>query len=197
MVRQQSTKLPRRDALARSSRVLSAILCERVMMMSLRKSLSVCSFGSLERFSRWWWAELLWYVTGISVTDTYSYQTPGWCKDVYTFYHRGRYGWAPRDTWCLDDYYNHVFAGSLDYLANHHWGCPQAYFDETQTCRECHEWDVTLRRWATAFSESPNDVDIYDAETDYRQHHAEQTRRRENIHAALKEMEPVWEYLWD
>ena len=54
-----------------------------------------------------------------------------------------------------------------------------------------------LRRWATAFAEDPDDVDIYDRENGYARHNAEETRRRTNLHTALKELEPWWEALWD
>jgi hypothetical protein len=122
---------------------------------------------------------------------------PGWCRDIYTYWHRARYGWAPRDTWNLDNHLNHVLAGTLDYLADHAHGCPQEYFDESATDNECHKWSADLRRWARAFREDPDEVNIYDRDNNYAQHQAEETRRRQNIHTALKEIEPVWESLWD
>lgn len=122
---------------------------------------------------------------------------PGWCHDLYTYWHRARYGWAPRDTWNLNNYLNRVFAGSLHYLADHSHGCPAAYVDESAKDHECDKWEAELRRWARAFSEDPQDVNIYDRETDYAQHIAEEARRREQIQTALKEIAPVWENLWD
>lgn len=169
--------------------------------MSLRKPIPFVSFFGYRPFTRYWWNDVLSYLTGISCISSVflkpSLRAPGWWTDVYTFYHRGRYGWAPRDTWNLSDYYNHVFAGSLEYLAEYHHGCPPTYYDATNTGNECHAWDMTVRRWATAFSESPTDVAIFDADDDYVKQDAEETRRRENIHTALKEMEPLWDHLWD
>ena len=168
--------------------------------MSLRRSIRFCSLGGYRLFSRYWWNDMLWYVTGVSFYGAewqFVVGTPGWSRDVYSYWHRARYGWAPRDTWSLDSHLNHVLAGTLDYLADHTHGCPVEYFNETATDHQCDQWTDTLHRWAQAFSEDPKDVDIYDRKANYAQHNAEETRRRTNIHTALKEIEPQWESLWD
>lgn len=172
--------------------------------MSLRKPIPFCSFVSYRPFTQSWWCDLLWYATGVSTSHSYAFgdgrirwRTPGWYSDLYTYWHRARYGWAPRDTWSLDGHLNHVLAGTLEYLADHTHGCPQGYFDVTKPDDECHKWNTDLRRWAQAFSEEPNDVTIYDRNNKYVQQRAEEDRRRQNIHTALKEIEPVWEGLWD
>ena len=168
--------------------------------MSLRKPLRFCSFGGYRLFTRYWWNDLLRYITGMTFYNSkwqFELRTPGWCRDVYTYWHRARYGWAPRDTWSLDGHLNHVLAGSLDYLAKHSHGCPQNYFDESNPDNQCHKWESDLRRWAQAFSEDPQDVDIYDRDDNYVRHRAEEDRRRTNLHTALKELEPMWESLWD
>lgn len=168
--------------------------------MSLQKPIPFCSFGGYQRITRYWWANLLWYTTGVSIAHRYAYirwRTPGWCDDLYTYWHRARYGWAPRDTWSLDGHLNHVLAGTLDHLAEHSHSCAQTYFDASAKDNECHKWEAALRRWAQAFSEDPNDVMIYDRDDNYVQHRAEEERRRKNLHTALKEIEPVWESLWD
>ena len=157
------------------------------------------SFGGYRWFSSYWWKDVLWYVTGLHLPGALpvTWGSPGWCRDIYTFYHRGRYGWAPRDTWSLDAYLNRVLAGSLTHLAEHTHGCPQEYFDASATDNECHRWNAELRRWALAFGEDPQDVDIYDHDNNYAAHKAEEDRRRANLHQALKEIEPMWEALWD
>lgn len=174
----------------------------------LKKPHYFFSFGHYRRFSWWWWNDLCHYLIGISYDFNASElgrrpiwgSVPGWCYDLYTFYHRGRYGWAPRDVWNLDYYYNRVMAGSLEHLANTTHGHPPNYRgdgDDMDGTIAAANWDSDLRKWANAFSEDPSDVDIYDREDGYKAHLAEETRRREAIHQALKEMEPYWEHLWD
>ncbi len=189
------------NTVAGSIPVLSAIFDERYTM-SLRKSIPFFSFGNYRLLTRFWWCDLLWYTTGVSISHHYAYvgvrwRTPGWYSDLHTYWHRARYGWAPRDTWSLDGHLNDVLAGTLEYLADHKHGCPQGYFDVTKPDDECHKWNTDLRRWAHAFSENPNDVTINDRSQNYAQQRAEEERRRQNIHVALKEIEPVWESLWD
>lgn len=165
--------------------------------MSLRKPIRFISFGGYKRFSTLWWDELVSYTTGLSICPFYHLSTPGWCRDIYTYWHRARYGWAPRDTWNLDGYLNRTFAGTLDHLAEHGMGCPQEYFDDSVVDHECHRWRTQLKKWAHAFNEDPSDVNIYDRDNDYADHNAEETRRRDNLHRTLKELEPMWECLWD
>ena len=172
--------------------------------MSLRKPIPFCSFGSYRPLTRFWWGDLLWYATGVSISHLYAFgdgrtrwRKAGWYSDLHTYWHRARYGWAPRDTWSLDGHLNDVLAGTLEYLADHTHGCPQSYVVAAKPYDECREWNTDLRRWAHAFSEDPNDVAINDRSQNYTQQRAEEERRRQNIHVALKEIEPVWESLWD
>ena len=106
-----------------------------------------------------------------------------------TYWYRARHGWAPRDTWSLDIHLNKVLAGSLMHLANTTHTYPLGYKTHEQ-------WVADLLRWAKAFSEDPEDVDIFDKPI-YTLHWAEEHRRRKAIHQALKELEPVWDSLWD
>ena len=139
---------------------------------------------------------------------------PGWCYDIHTFWHRGRYGWAPRDTWSLDHYLNRVLAGSLECLARDSHGVPAGFPEGMEywvppASQEIPDsgsndvdarfklWQDKLLEWAKAFHEDPDDVVIYDREDDYVRQRAEEERRRVNLHKALKEMEPWWEGLWD
>jgi len=122
-----------------------------------------------------------------------------------TYWHRARYGWAPRDTWSLDLYLNSVLGGALDHLATHSGGAPTGYgvdapegydVDGNLDTTNFAQWEADLRRWAAAFREAAEDVTIYDAPT-YERQQAEERRRRENLHTALREIEPWWDALWD
>jgi hypothetical protein len=178
----------------------------------MKKPIAFSSFGGYRRFCVPWWLDLLWYVSpiqvlertyweGLSWRDRVEIDWPGWCRDVYAYWHRARYGWAPRDTWGLDSHLNRVLAGSLWHLAEHHHGAPAGYpnlagsmvDDDTNF----DQWQADLRRWAQACAEDPNDVDIYDRADGYAKHNAEEARRTENLHRALKEIEPWWQALWD
>ena len=119
---------------------------------------------------------------------------PGWVYDIYAYWHRARYGWAPRDTWSLDSCLNHILAGTLEHLAEHSHGTP--YVTEgTDVDIEFARWAADLRRWAQAFAEAAEGVHIYDA-PEYTKQRAEEERRQENLHKALREIEPWWEALW-
>lgn len=165
----------------------------------------------------YWWSELSRHLIGLRFHPSYAeigesrfrWGLPGWCYDLYTFWHRGRYGWAPRDTWSLDYYMNKVLAGALERLAQDSHGVPAGFPDREHT-PDIHAvgstdgdvdarfalWQAKLLEWAKAFSEDPQDVDIYDTPV-YTQHRAEETRRRDALHKALREIEPWWEALWD
>lgn len=176
----------------------------------MKKSIHFCSFGGANRFCESWWCDLGWYVIGLSWTPVYNrdaqpwwrtlhWRRPGWLSDILTYWHRARYGWAPKDTWSLDYYLNGVLAGALLHLAETANGCPAGYGREGADKYEdsdFEKWDADLRRWALAFSEDPNDVEIYD-KPEYVLHRAEEERRRENIRRALQEIEPWWEALWN
>jgi len=174
--------------------------------MNLRKSIRFFSFVGYRPFTWPWWNNLLWYSVGISVYDSwydkgwkFTLRVPGWCQDVSAYWHRARYGWAPRDTWSLDSYLNQVLAGTLAHLAKHSSGYPSSYADAKSTDIQTpsDKWRADLLRWATAFSEDPEDVNIYDRDTNYVRQTAEETRRRKNLHTALQEIEPMWGSLWD
>lgn len=174
----------------------------------MKKSIPFCSFGGAKPFCSWWWKDLLWYVVGLKLPGTHTsydewrwdnwhWRRPGWVGDVYYYWHRARYGWSPKDTWSLDSYLNGVLSGSLEHLAEHSHGAPCGYGnpkpgDDTNF----EQWDADLRRWATAFGEDPEDVEIYDR-PNYVKQRAEEQRRRDAIHAALRELEPWWDALWD
>lgn len=154
---------------------------------------------------------ILYYLTGIDIDKFGGWEVhwyaPGWYQDIRNFYLRGRYGWCPRDVWNLDDYWGRVMAGSLEHLADRATGFPAGFPDtpSTQPAIATADdtdarfalWQATLRRWAKAFSELPDDVDIYDDADGYKAHCAEEERRREQLQTTLKELAPWWEALWD
>ena len=54
-----------------------------------------------------------------------------WLKNARMFFRSFKYayqritrGWANCDTWDLDSYYSKIFNGTLNYLADNHWGYP-------------------------------------------------------------------------
>jgi len=184
-------------------------------MKSLDRRVPIPAFhvSSVAMFSSWWWNDVLAYLTGLSCPrlryETGSWVlwgTPGWAHDLYTFYHRGRYGWAPRDTWSLDYYLSGVFAGSLTHLNETRWGSPGFVYqdvmrelglgnpetwdtsmlphDEQKQVEDAAEerWSSMLDGWARAFAEHPEDTDYDD--------------RRENIRRTLVEMSDKWDTLW-
>ena len=195
------------------------------------KPLDYTSFGGWgSPWGLYFWNDISHWVIGLQFYPNYAAEIsgyrfrwgiPGWCYDAYTFWHRGRFGWAPRDTWSLDTHLNHVLAGTLEHLAYHSHGVPAGYGFPGGAAEEAAmeasvqvqagvqhmpedltvdarflQWQAKLLEWAKAFSEDPQDVDIYD-QPDYTTHHAEEERRRNALHKALKEMEPWWEMLWD
>jgi hypothetical protein len=170
--------------------------------MNVHKPIPFCTFGGYVRFSRFWWTDLLRYVTGIAVYrvlwEPYI-TTPGWCSDVYTYWHRARYGWAPRDVWNLDLYLGRTLAATLEQLADASFGCPAGYFDAENTDDECHRWKAAVRGWSHAFAEDPRAVELpeHDSAAGFKRYRAEVKRREKNRRTALKELATVWSNLWN
>lgn len=169
----------------------------------MKRPIPFCSCGSIyRRFSTGWWLGLLSYLMPFKITPRWRREGPwwksvrlgwpDWMDDIFAYWHRARYGWAPRDVWNLDAHLNTVLAGSLEHLALHKHGSPCGYPGRAETfdAPTDHErWKDDLLRWAHAFDEAVRGVEIYDAP------HYE--RIRKNLHTTLKELEPWWEALWD
>lgn len=156
------------------------------------------------------WRNVLDYITGVNVRRWARpyvwFTTPGFVRDLYTFYHRGRYGWAPRDTWNLDHYYDQVIGNSLEYFADHLHGAPGGYphvwgthpdgFNDTVETN-VEAWEADLRRWSSAFKRVATD-DYYEIHgTNYQAWHDDEIARRDARTQALREMIVWWEALWD
>ena len=151
------------------------------------KPLRFISFGGYRRWNRYWWRDLITWA---------AYR---WTRDVRVYWYRARHGFAPRDTGALDAYLCHVLAGALAYLADHHHGSPPGYPNPAPNVDDATDhdrWTADLRRWARAFAEYPDDVDIYDA-PNYERQRAEENRRRAAINDALRELTPWFWALWD
>ena len=155
-------------------------------VLEMKQPIKFCSFGGYRMFSVPWWKDLGQWITR------------GWLRDIKTYWHRARYGWAPRDTWSLDHYVSGVLGGALAHLAKHKNGTPSGYPCLDPQCHTDHDrWVADLQRWAEAFAAYARD-DYYELHgTDYKAWHADEKRRQENMEQALKEMTPWFTALWD
>ena len=192
--------------------------------MSPMKPIPFCSFGGYRLFCRGWWNELVSYTLGIDFSGWLVYRElpntprvtwglPGWARDLYAFYHRGRYGWAPRDTWSLDHYLNRVMGCTLKHLAEHTHGTPSGYphkknppMDQYGPVTDHEQWQKDLRRWSVAFLDlhawdDHEEMDAYDTyrgnPDGYKIIRKMEENRRQRVERALKELAPWWGGLWD
>jgi hypothetical protein len=124
-----------------------------------------------------------------------------------------------RDVWSLDNYLNHVLAGSLEHLAETTHGAPVGYphlvphvrdgesmrfygdsDDSNDVVTDCERWVIDLRRWAVSFRQAADDRDIFEDGSSFvsvESQVAETQRRSDALRQALAEMTPWWEALWD
>lgn len=64
--------------------------------------------------------------------------------DIYTLYHRSRYGWSPRDCWSLDAYICDILIGGIEWLYKHKIGLPT--WKEGRIDEEAEqEWNEILK----------------------------------------------------
>jgi len=151
------------------------------------------SFGGYRRFCRRWWKDL-WRTI-----------TVGWIYDVQAYWHRARYGWAPKDTWSLDHYLDSVIGASLMHLAEKSHSVPCGYpkqnvaWSETFDVDAAHaRWRSDLRRWGQAFLDAAAIDDLYDVYgSDYYMRDIATQERIKRRGDALIEMIPWWDSLWD
>jgi len=98
-----------------------------------------------ERFSKYWWKDVF----------TYPFSKRGLFFDLYTFYHRGRYGWAPMDVWSFDSYLERVIGAGLNHLAENSHGAPSGFPNpDPNTNTDFDLWSVTLKQWSKSFADS-------------------------------------------
>lgn len=120
-------------------------------IVSFRDPINFCSLGGYRWFSSYWWKDLL------------SYPFYDFWRDCKTFYLRGRYGWAPRDTWNLESHLARTLAGTLNHLADHTHGVPATYptgktLPQDVATEGVYDsafilWQKDLRRWAKTFDD--------------------------------------------
>jgi hypothetical protein len=159
------------------------------------RAIRFCSFGGYPRFGRAWWRDLLRWLTR------------GWMQDIATFWHRARYGWAPRDVWGLDHYLACVMGGTLRHLSDTTQGAPigyptkpdyrglVAYDPDAEPNFDL--WKADLRRWSDVCTDfvTDNYYELYG--NDVQWWNADEAARSLALHRALREMEPHFESLWD
>lgn len=156
------------------------------------------SLSFVFRYRLWsiiWWSELLEFIRR------------GWLEDLKTLWYRARYGWAPRDVWNLDHYLASVLAGSLKHLIYSGHSAPMGYPIKGPVSyhapTDFGKWSTDLLKWSDAFREYVECDDVvwkppfWTENGDYSKMEAEEKRRSENLHTALREMEPWFESLWD
>lgn len=166
--------------------------------------------GGYRRFSGYWWRELLWYVTGVRIIPIHvdaekeswdvEYGYPVWGYDLYTFWHRGRYGWAPRDAWNVDTHLDRVMSQMLAHLAETTHSYPGDGYDSIES------WRTQLREWSQdliapeEFSESEESTCMImkaRSEEDYDAYRVIEQRLRGRHDAALHAVIDHWHTLWD
>jgi len=145
------------------------------------------SFGVYRRFCWPWWKDLGDHVLR------------GWWWDARAYWHRARYGWAPRDTSSFDSYLSGVLGGALLHLAETGYGTPCGYpnvsLEGFDPPTDHEQWTADLRRWALVFQRHAAD-DYYEIHgTNYDAWHADEKARSDELHQTLREMEPWWEAL--
>lgn len=203
---------------------MSIAAIEKKNKMTHPTPLRFCSFGGYHRFSARWWANIVEYLSGVDFTSTMhlweyknstrshiNFGIPGWCRDVHTYWHRARYGWAPQDVWNLDHYLNRVMSDTLEHLANTTHGAPYGYpksrgaaIKSTEPERETdHEqWERDLKEWAAAFRgmhewEEHEEMEEWNKNLSAAQLIKEEQKRMRRVEKALKQLAPWWSGLWD
>lgn len=109
-------------------------------------------------------------------------------REAKAFVHRGRYGWAPCDTWSLDRYLEDLLQGTLRHLAAHGHVHPT---DET-----AWTWSQKLVATADAIAECRR----ADENVEYKSIEEQMEWERvayEAMQKKLHELVDVWGKLWD
>lgn len=169
------------------------------------------SYTQYRRFTRYWFREVLWYLTGLRVSyivypsvypsEPVRWLTPGWYRDIYTFYHRGRYGWAPRDVWDMSDHLNGVIGHMLRHLAENGVGVPSTYNEHIDE-RTFREWEADLQTWSRAFLDlqawkEHGEQEAFENGANWSTILDMEKRKYAAVELALKEMASWWGALWD
>lgn len=178
------------------------------------KPFNFSSFGGYYvPFTGVWWRHLLQHTLGFYVArERFPYLgwgKPGFIVDIYTYWHRARYGWAPRDTWNLDDYLSRVMGHSLKHLAQTSPGAPHLYPYKSTDALPVHvdghrehetdfdQWQADLNRWGDALIHSTVDDYAEKHGEDYAASNKDAANRLDARRVALRELVEWWDALWD
>ena len=159
----------------------------QMLEATVKQPIPFGSFGGYRRFCIYWWGDLWRWISG------------GWWRDLVAFWHRARYGWAPRDCWNLDHYLACVLGGTLCHLAAHTDSAPVGYPQQEPTDAKTafEQWEADLTRWGHALAAYARD-DYYEIHgNDYEAWRKDEEARLAAVQAALRELEPWFAFLWD
>ena len=74
-------------------------------------------------------------------------------KEVKWFIQRGRRGYADCDVWDFHSYLSGVISGGLYLMAGKSYGCPSAFYNESNIGNECYSWHKELSEIAQGFKD--------------------------------------------
>jgi len=113
-------------------------------------------------------------------------------RELKAFIHRGRYGWAPCDTWSLDRYLEEVLEDSLRHLAANTHGYPG---DTTPKEWEAHLKDVADR---ISYNHYCEDRLLFDEpDKDRKERWKIEEEAHDEMIKALHRLVDRWGHLWD
>mgnify|MGYP001568097009 CR=1 FL=1 len=111
-------------------------------------------------------------------------------REAKAFVHRGRYGWAPCDTWSLGAYLEDVLSGSVRHLARN---------TNSGACNMTKlEWSIYLNDVANCidlYRYMQDDLDAFEKNPD--KHFADEAKAYEEMTIALHRLVDRWGHLWD
>lgn len=113
-------------------------------------------------------------------------------REIKWFVHRGRHGWAPRDTWSLDDYLARVISESVKHLRDTSHGHPgdicDCVDDHHRDCNGMQRWNEILDEIIEGFEASRDPWGLFGESYDA----AKAKRDR-----SLELLKRYWTALWD
>ena len=144
-----------------------------------------------------------------------------WHKNIRMFFRSIKYayqritkGYANCDTFDLDNYYLNIFTGTLNHLADNHWGCPgneEFPKDEDWTkylkemalkfynANESNEAYPTPEadKWWKWIEEHDKNIDNSYSETMFQEANENDKKRDKEMHEGMKMLDHVFWNLWD
>lgn len=146
---------------------------------------------------------------------------PGWPKNIRMFFRSFKYayqritkGFANSDTWDLDNYYLNIFSGTINYLADHHWGYPghgefqddeswtkylkdmaQKFYNANET-NEAYPTPEADKWWEWILQHDGRESNPY-AESMFEESNEIDKIRDKEMHEGMKMLDHVFWNLWD